>query len=77
MTQTTTSNTGYPTPLTYSNARRWSRLLVEWGFYGVQIIESVPSGEVRIKGINRCGQTRVIANRNEFIAVREESAGAS
>lgn len=57
--------------MTKDQARRWSRLLVEWGFSEVQIVESVPSGTLLLKGRNQAGQARTIASLSDFTNLRD------
>lgn len=60
-----------------AEAGRWARLLHEWGYDEVQIVQRVPSGERFIRARNRCGQTRWVNNVTEFKELRELAATRS
>lgn len=38
--------------------KKVAKLMQDSGFYAIQIVESYPSGEIWVRGFNRCGMSR-------------------
>lgn len=60
--------------LTQTQARRHARTLSEWGYTGIEIIESFDTCEFRVVAENRCGMRRVVRSLADFLELKELEA---
>lgn len=51
--------------LTRAQARKIAHQLIAQGFYGLEIVEEVPEGRIRVRGHNRVGMPRSVATLAE------------
>lgn len=45
--------------MTRKEAKQVAKMMEKANFYGITILESFPSGEIRVSGFNPCGGQRV------------------